>query len=205
MSGAHRVQNAPAEAQERTRAKRKRPKQNRKGWRTSSANRRDRTADTDARQAQPPRQNRRRGCAPSALRQNHRCGRTPSANRPGRTADTDARQAQTAPTEPQIRMRTKRNHPSRTAMSDARRAQNIQTARININLPRRVRIPHSEFRIPPRAQTPVPALKPAGRSVAPAHNPLSHRAEYRFFASARSGVCGRKARRSYSYAEQETP
>ena len=38
---------------------------------------------------------------------------------------------------------------------------------------------------PPRAQTPVPELQPAKRSPSPAHNSLSHEAEYHFFASAR--------------------
>ena len=38
---------------------------------------------------------------------------------------------------------------------------------------------------PPRAQTPVPELQPAKRSPSPAHNSLSHKAEYHFFAPAR--------------------
>ena len=52
-----------------------------------------------------------------------------------------------------------------------------------------------EFRITPavspRAQSPVPALKPARRSLSPAHNSLSHETEYRFDASARTAICRR--------------
>ncbi len=135
---------------------------------------------------QTPRQNRKAGRAPSKPPlQNRRYGRTPSANAPNKTARTGAHQAQ-----PPRQSRSCRHAERRTSRQPESTCRGV-----------------SEFRIspavPPRAQTPVPALKPARRSIAPAHNPLSHRAEYRFFASARSGVCGRKARRSYSYAEQE--
>ena len=188
-----------------THIERKMPRQSRNVRRTPSANRRNRTphgrapsatapnktAMSGADQAQPPRQNRRHGRAPSA----------------------------TTPAESQIRTRAKRNRPARATGTDTRQAQPPRQSRNVRRAPSAehpdspnqpaAACPHSEFRIPPavppRAQSPVPALKPAGRSIAPAHNPLSHRAEYRFFASARSGVCGRKARRSYSYAEQETP
>ena len=43
-------------------------------------------------------------------------------------------------------------------------------------------------RQPPRAQTPVPELKPARRNVAPACNSRSLKAENRFFASARNNA-----------------
>ena len=166
-------------------------------------------------------------------RQSRKNRRTSSAKRPSRSAGTDAHRAQNAATEPQMRMRTKRKRPSRAARAGAHRAQNAATEpRMETRQaqpPRQSRrcghtpsaehpdspnqpaaaCPHSEFRIPPavppRAQSPVPALKPASTVAAPAHNSLSCEAEYRFFASARSDVCGRKARRSYSYAEQETP
>ncbi len=56
--------------------------------------------------------------------------------------------------------------------------------------------PNSEFRIPnptlaaqpPRAPTPVPALKPARRSLSPAHYSLSCNAECRLFAPARNAA-----------------
>ena len=42
--------------------------------------------------------------------------------------------------------------------------------------------------VPLRAQTPVPGLNPAKRNVSPAHNSLTHNAEYRFFAPARNSA-----------------
>ena len=170
-----------------------------------------------AHQAQPPRQSRKNR-------------RTSSAKCRDRAEMSGAHRAQNAPaeplerthtkrlpTEPQIRTHAKRKRPEQnrkdwrtsSATTPAEPQMRTRAKRRTSRQPESTCRGVSEFRIspavPPRAQTPVPALKPAGRSVAPAHNPLSHRAEYRFFASARSGVCGRKARRSYSYAEQETP
>ncbi len=191
-------------------------------------NRPNRTAMSGAHRAQPPQQSRRCGHAPSANRPD-RAAKTDAhrvQNAPNKTTragahraqtprtkpqGADAYRAQTAATEPQMRMHIKRNRPDRAVEADAPNAEHPDSP----NQPAAAcpnsefRIPHSEFRIspavPPRAQTPVPALKPASTMAAPAHNSLSCEAEYRFFASARSGVCGRKARRSYSYAEQETP
>ena len=90
---------------------------------------------------QTPRQNRKAGRAPSKPpRQNRRYGRTPSANAPNKTARTGAHQAQMP-----RQSRRSRHAERRTSRQPESTCRGV-----------------SEFRIspavPPRAQTPVPAL-----------------------------------------------
>ena len=98
-------------------------------------------------------------------------------SRPARTAKPDIRQAQTV-AKPLNRLRAfqrKRAEPHESCpdIADKRKAE---------------RENRSRSAVPPRAQSPVPELKPAGTTAAPAHNSLSCEAEYRFFASARDNI-----------------
>ena len=111
-------------------------------------------------------------------RQNRKSAREPRANRRNRTAMPDANRCkpmQTATTEPQSQAQTDATRPAGIAMPDAL-------------------IPASQFRIPnsalppavpPRAQTPVPGLKPASTNAAPADNSLAYKSHRRSAASAR--------------------
>ena len=69
--------------------------------------------------------------------------------------------------------------------------QNSATEPLSRMRSSRAPVPHSEFRItpvPPRAQTPVPELKPASTKAAPADNSLPYENRRRIAASARTNA-----------------
>ena len=70
------------------------------------------------------------------------------------------------------------------------RAGRLATIEKNMLVPARkpaaATAPSCRAEQPPRAQTPRPELKPAKRSLSPAHDSLTYKAQYRFFASARN-------------------
>ena len=123
-------------------------------------------------------------------RQNRKVRREPTANRPARTSKPGVSRWQNAPIEYQGQMRTdgKTRQQNRIAGREPKQTVSPERQARKRSTPR----PNSEFRIPnfprrpPRAQTPVPALKPAKRSLSPARNSRSCKAEKRIAASARN-------------------
>ena len=132
-----------------------------------------------------PRQSRKVNHVPKkALQKSRIAGRTPMANRRDRSASPTARRGQTtapephcqpraeetAATEPQGQPRAEDKPPRQSRNANRAPRKPPQKSRKTAHKPRtnlRAPISHSEFRISPavpaRAQTPVPALKPARR------------------------------------------
>ena len=177
MPDMRQTQNAAPEPQGQTRTDGRTPRQNRKVRREPTANRPARTSKPGVSRWQNAPiehqgQTRTDGKTP---RQNRKVRREPRANHPARTSKPGVSRWQNAPIEHQGQTRTdgKTRQQNRIAGREPKQTVSPERQARKRSTPR----PNSEFRIPnspppfPRAHNrPVPELKPAKRSLSPAHN-----------------------------------